>query len=94
MDARIATSRIDGLDAVTIRDRIAGGALRAVEVAEAYLAVTAQKEPGIGAFAHLDREHVLAQAALVKMALEALIEEAERAADRLTKTLTAAEQFH
>lgn len=62
MDARIATARIDGLDAVTIRDRIAGGALRAVEVAEAYLAVTAQREPDIGAFAHLDREHVLAQA--------------------------------
>ena len=54
MDARIATARIDGLDAVTIRDRIAGGALRAVEVAEAYLTVTAQKESGIGAFAHLD----------------------------------------
>lgn len=58
----IPSGPVDGLDAVTIRDRIAGGALKAVDVAEAFLAVTAAKEPQIGAWAFLDREHVLAQA--------------------------------
>ena len=50
------------LDAVELRDRLAAGALRAEEVAEAFLAQTREREPEIGAFAHLDEGHVMGQA--------------------------------
>lgn len=65
MAVEFATPRnpVAGLDALTLRNRIASGALKAVEVAEAFLAITAEKEPEVGAWAFLDREHILAQAA-------------------------------
>jgi Asp-tRNA(Asn)/Glu-tRNA(Gln) amidotransferase A subunit family amidase len=50
------------LDAVEQRDRLAGGALRAVELAEACLEQTARREPEVGAWIHLDRDYVLQQA--------------------------------
>ena len=62
VELSIRPGTIEGLDAVTIRDRLAGGALKATDVAEAFLAIIAAREPQIGAWAFLDREHVLAQA--------------------------------
>jgi aspartyl-tRNA(Asn)/glutamyl-tRNA(Gln) amidotransferase subunit A len=51
------------LGAVELRDRLARGALRAVELAEACLAVVEAKEPAVSAWAWLDRDFVRAQAA-------------------------------
>jgi Asp-tRNA(Asn)/Glu-tRNA(Gln) amidotransferase A subunit family amidase len=51
-----------GLGAVAIRDRVAGGALRAVEVAEAVVARIAVGEADVGAWAWHDPEFVRAQA--------------------------------
>lgn len=50
------------LDAVSLRDRLAAGALRAVELAEACLARIAAREPEVQAWAWLDSDHVMAQA--------------------------------
>ena len=50
------------LGAVELRDRIASGALTAAAVAEAFLAQAEAREPELRAFAHLDREDVMAQA--------------------------------
>lgn len=50
------------LDAVALRDRLAGGALRVVELAEACLARIDESDPGVGAWAFLDRDHVMKQA--------------------------------
>ncbi|WP_404424886.1 amidase [Thalassospira australica] len=50
------------LDVVELRDRLASGAVRAVEYAEACLDRIAELEPEIQAWAYLDGEHVLAQA--------------------------------
>lgn len=50
------------LDAVTLRDRLASGALSALDVTEAYLAQIAEREPDIQAFAWLDPDHARAQA--------------------------------
>lgn len=50
------------LSAVELRDRIANGTLRAVELAEAYLDRIAAYEPQVQAWAWLDGEHVLNQA--------------------------------
>ncbi|MEQ9608690.1 MAG: amidase [Kiloniellaceae bacterium] len=50
------------LGAVEQRDRLASGALRAVELAEACLEQIARREPEVGAWAYLDGEHVLRQA--------------------------------
>jgi Asp-tRNA(Asn)/Glu-tRNA(Gln) amidotransferase A subunit family amidase len=50
------------LDAVELRDRIASGALRAVELAEACLAEIERREPDVGAWAWLDSDHVMQQA--------------------------------
>ena len=50
------------LDAVEQRDRLATGALRAVELAEAYLEETARREPEVGAWAWLDGDYVMQQA--------------------------------
>ena len=47
------------LDAVELRDRIAGGALKAIEVAEACMTAIEAQEAEIGAWAHIDRAHVL-----------------------------------
>ncbi|MDP2696536.1 amidase [Thalassospira sp.] len=51
------------LGAVEVRDRLASGALRAVEYAQACLDLIAVREPEIQAWAWLDSDHVLAQAA-------------------------------
>jgi aspartyl-tRNA(Asn)/glutamyl-tRNA(Gln) amidotransferase subunit A len=50
------------LDAVEQRDRLARGALRAVELAEACLGEIERREPDIGAWAFLDGDHVMQQA--------------------------------
>lgn len=50
------------LDAVELRDRIAGGALKAVEVAQAAIDAIEAREAEIGAWAHFNRAHVLALA--------------------------------
>jgi len=50
------------LDAVELRDRLAGGALRAVELAEACLEQVARREPEVGAWSYLDGDHVMQQA--------------------------------
>jgi aspartyl-tRNA(Asn)/glutamyl-tRNA(Gln) amidotransferase subunit A len=50
------------LGAVELRDRLARGALRAVDLAEAYLEQIARREPQVQAWAWLDGEHVLNQA--------------------------------
>ncbi len=50
------------LAAVELRGRLASGALRAEEVAEAFLAQIAAREPELCAFAHLDEGHVRDQA--------------------------------
>ncbi len=48
--------------AVSLRDAIARGELSSVEVVSAFLAVIDEKEPEIGAWAFIDRDHALAQA--------------------------------
>ena len=50
------------LDAVEQRDRLASGALRAVELAEACLAEIERREPEVGAWAWLDGDYVMQQA--------------------------------
>ena len=50
------------LSAVTLRDRLASGALRAVELVEACLTRIAATEPTVQAWAWLDGEHALEQA--------------------------------
>lgn len=50
------------LNAVELRDRLAGGALRAVELARACLARIEAREPEVQAWAWLDSEHVMRQA--------------------------------
>lgn len=50
------------LDAVDLRDRLASGALRAVELAEAVIARIEAVEPQVGAFAWFDAGFVRAQA--------------------------------
>ncbi|KIN71116.1 amidase [Sulfitobacter guttiformis] len=51
-----------GLGAVAMRDRLASGALRAVDLVEACLARIAELEPQVGAWAWLDGDHALEQA--------------------------------
>jgi Asp-tRNA(Asn)/Glu-tRNA(Gln) amidotransferase A subunit family amidase len=51
-----------GLGAVEMRDRLASGALRSVDLVEACLARIAELEPQIGAWAWLDGDHALQQA--------------------------------
>jgi Asp-tRNA(Asn)/Glu-tRNA(Gln) amidotransferase A subunit family amidase len=53
---------IIALDAVTLRDRIASGALSAVEVTEAFLAQIAAREPEVQAWAWHYPDHALTQA--------------------------------
>lgn len=57
-----ANANIPGLFALDLRDRLARGELRAVEVATAYLDAVAAKEDAVQAWAFLDPDHVLAQA--------------------------------
>jgi Asp-tRNA(Asn)/Glu-tRNA(Gln) amidotransferase A subunit family amidase len=55
-------SPIAGVSAVTLRDRIASGALTVVELCEHLCDHVRATEPQIGAFAWFDRAHVLEQA--------------------------------
>src|SRR3546814_3477624 len=50
------------LEAVEQRDRLARGALRAVELAEACLEQIEKREPEVGAWSYLDGDHVMQQA--------------------------------
>lgn len=50
------------LDTVELRDRLAGGALRVTELAEACLARVERREPEVGAWAWLDGDHIMRQA--------------------------------
>lgn len=59
---RPVSAALAGLGAVELRDRLAGGALRAVDLAEALIERIAATEPDIGAWAWHDPEHVRAQA--------------------------------
>lgn len=52
-----------GLDALSLRDRLAGGSLKAAELADALIARITAVEPEIGAFAWFDPEFLRAQAA-------------------------------
>src|SRR3546814_17979481 len=50
------------LEAVEQRDRLARGALRAVELAEACLEQIEKREPEVGAWSYLDGDHAMQQA--------------------------------
>jgi Asp-tRNA(Asn)/Glu-tRNA(Gln) amidotransferase A subunit family amidase len=56
------TQAILGLSAVALRDRLASGALRAVDLVEACLERIAELEPQVGAWAWLDGDHAVQQA--------------------------------
>jgi len=58
----VVPSPILGLSAVELRDRMARGALRAVDLAQACLDQIAAQEPRVQAWAWLDGEHVINQA--------------------------------
>lgn len=64
MDARSSASidPILALGAIELRDRLARGALRAVDLAQACLDRIAAEEPRVQAWAWLDGDHVMAQA--------------------------------
>lgn len=62
MAPRDKTQAVLGLDAVEMRDRLASGALRAVDLVRACLARIADLEPQVGAWAWIDGDHALAQA--------------------------------
>ncbi len=55
-------SQLLQLDVIELRDRLAGGALRAVELAEACLAQIEAREPQVGAWSFLDGDYVMKQA--------------------------------
>ena len=57
-----AEDNLRQLTAVELRDRMAGGDLRAVDVARAFLKRIEEREPEIGAFVYIEPEQVLAQA--------------------------------
>ena len=62
MAPRDKTAAVLGLEAVEMRDRLASGALRAVELVRACLARIAELEPRVGAWAWNDDGYALAQA--------------------------------
>lgn len=62
MAARKSANPVLGLGAVELRDRLAKGALRAVELAQACLEEIEAREPEVQAWAWLDSDHVLEQA--------------------------------
>ncbi|NNU80865.1 amidase [Halovulum dunhuangense] len=62
MAGKPKTDALLDLDACTLRDRIASGALRAVQLAEAYLERVKEREPQVQAFAWHDPEFVMHQA--------------------------------
>ena len=62
MAPRDKTGAVLGLEAVEMRDRLASGALRAVDLVRACLARISELEPQVGAWAWIDEGHALAQA--------------------------------
>ena len=62
MAGRKPPNPVLGLGAVELRDRLARGALRAVELAQACLEQIEVREPEVQAWAWLDSDHVLEQA--------------------------------
>jgi len=62
MAHRDKATAVLGLGAVDMRDRLASGALRAVDLVNACLTRIAELEPQVGAWAWLDGDHALAQA--------------------------------
>lgn len=60
--AHAKRSTILALDAASLRDRLASGAVSALDVTEAYLAEIAARDPEIRAFAWHDPDHARAQA--------------------------------
>ncbi|MFN7222930.1 MAG: amidase [Paracoccaceae bacterium] len=62
MDLAVNRANLTSLGAVVLRDRVASGAMRAVDVVEAYLARIAEVEPQVQAWAWLDGDHALEQA--------------------------------
>lgn len=56
------TQAVLGLDAVGMRDRLASGALRSVDLVRACLDRIAEHEPQTGAWAWIDEDHALSQA--------------------------------
>lgn len=58
---RVGPDPLD-LDALTMRDRLAAGTLRAGDVAEAVIARAARREPEVQAFAWFDEGHLRAEA--------------------------------
>ncbi|MFN3846378.1 MAG: amidase [Paracoccaceae bacterium] len=62
MDRAVNRADLTSFGAVVLRDRLASGAVRAVEVVEAYLGRIAEVEPQVQAWAWLDGDHALEQA--------------------------------
>jgi Asp-tRNA(Asn)/Glu-tRNA(Gln) amidotransferase A subunit family amidase len=62
MAPRDKTGAVLGLEVVEMRDRLASGALRAVDLVRACLARISELEPQVGAWAWIDEGHALAQA--------------------------------
>ncbi|MFN3972382.1 MAG: amidase [Gemmobacter sp.] len=62
MGHRADVTALLALPAVELRDRLAAGAMRAVDLVEACLARIAEVEPEVRAWAWLDGDHALAQA--------------------------------
>ena len=62
MAHRDKATAVLGLGAVDMRDRLASGALRAVDLVNACLTRITELEPQVGAWAWLDGDHALAQA--------------------------------
>ena len=62
MAPRDKTGAVLGLEAVEMRDRLASGALRAMDLVRACLARISELEPQVGAWAWIDEGHALAQA--------------------------------
>jgi Asp-tRNA(Asn)/Glu-tRNA(Gln) amidotransferase A subunit family amidase len=54
--------QVIALDPLTMRDRLASGALRATDLAAACIAQVKAREPDVQAWAWLDEQHVMAQA--------------------------------
>jgi Asp-tRNA(Asn)/Glu-tRNA(Gln) amidotransferase A subunit family amidase len=64
---RAAPNPLAGLGAIEIRDRVAAGALRVTDLAEALIARVAETEPQLHAYAWFDADALRAQAAALDM---------------------------
>jgi Asp-tRNA(Asn)/Glu-tRNA(Gln) amidotransferase A subunit family amidase len=57
-----ATASVIALDTLTMRDRLASGALRVTDLAKAYIAQIKVREGDVQAWAWLDEDHIMAEA--------------------------------